>query len=149
MNAQELLVHLTEKQVNSLFEAARNLPADKLDWKPSEKSRSALDQLQECATALAQFSPASGERKMDFDEEKMAKWMEERQKITSIDELEATCKAQTAKLVAGIRATPEAAFDEPFQLPFPGEYKLADVLAYHYWNCGYHEGQINYIGMLL
>ena len=27
-------------------------------------------------------------------------------------------------------------------MPFPGEFTLLDVLAYHYWNASYHEGQI-------
>ncbi|MEA2553574.1 MAG: hypothetical protein QOJ65_1750, partial [Fimbriimonadaceae bacterium] len=40
MTATELLIHLTEKEIDSLFQAARRLPADKLDWKPAPDARS-------------------------------------------------------------------------------------------------------------
>jgi len=149
MTAQELLIHLTQKRVDALFDAARNIPADKLNWKPSENSRSALDQLQECATALARFNPASGQRKIEFDQQMFADWVAERSQITDLAELERICREQTAGLIEGIRKTPNEAFEEKYELPFPGEFKLADILAYHLWNCSYHEGQINQIGTLL
>ena len=149
MNAQELLIHLTEGQMKSLFRAARSLPADKLAWKPAPGARSALDQLQEVATALDQFWAIYTERKIDFDEAKFAKWVEDRSKITSLDELERLTNEGTKKLCDFIRTVPDSAWTEPVQLPFPGEFTMADVLAYHYWNASYHEGQINYIGSLL
>lgn len=149
MTAQELLIHLTQKRVDALFEAARNIPADKLNWKPTENSRSALDQVQEVATALARFNPASGQRKIDFDPKMFAEWVEERQKITDLDELEKICRDQTAGLLEGIKNTKNEEFEDKYELPFPGEFRLADILSYHLWNCGYHEGQINYIGTLL
>ena len=149
MNAQELLIHLTNKQVEGLFKAARALPADKLDWKPAPGARSALDQLQEIATALPQFWPMYTERKMAWDDAKFAKWMEDRAKITSLDELERLTKESTKELADYIRAFPDAEWTAPVELPFPGEFNMADILSYHYWNCSYHEGQINYIGTLL
>src|SRR3954470_21464432 len=106
MNAQELLIHLTNKQVDALFRAARALPADKLDWKPAPGARSALDQLQEVATALPQFWPIYTERKMAWDEGKFAKWMEDRAKITSVDELERLTKESRKELCDFIRTVP-------------------------------------------
>jgi hypothetical protein len=150
MTANEVLIRLTEKQIDGVFRAARALPADKLDWKPAPGARSALDQLQEIATALAQFEQIYEEKKIDFDEAKFGKWVEERSKITSIDELEARCRKETAGLIDRINKTDPANFSDPVDLPFPGgPYTYVDVLGYHYWNCSYHEGQINYIASLL
>jgi uncharacterized damage-inducible protein DinB len=149
MNAQELLVKLTEKQIDRIFRIARTLPEDKLDWSPAPGARSALCQLQEVATALPEFWAAFSERKLDWNQEKMTAWLEERKKITSIDELEKVAKENTAKLLELIRNTPEGELSAPVQMPFPGDFDLAEILAYHYWNASYHEGQIMYISSLI
>jgi hypothetical protein len=149
MNALELLVHLTNRQIDSVFRAARALPADKLDWKPAPGARSALDQLQEIATASDRFFAIYTERKMEWSDEKFAEWMAERQQITSIDELERICKEQTKRLTDYILTVPESELTAPVELPFPGPFNMADVLSYQYWNASYHEGQINYIATLL
>lgn len=149
MNAIELLIYLIEKKQKDVFAAARRLPADKLDWQPGPNARSALNQLQEIATAGEYFAAAHRDRKIEWSPERMQEWMEARSKLTSIDELEHRCAANTANLVADMRKMSESDLTLPVQMPFPGEFNLADILAYHYWNMGYHEGQINYIGSLL
>jgi uncharacterized damage-inducible protein DinB len=149
MNVQDLIVYLTEKHLDGVFEAARALPADKLDWKPSPESRSALDMLQEIATALGKFRDAFTERKIEFDPQKFQQWQAERSQLTSLDELEKRAKKETQWLVDYVRAMNPADLDLPVAMPFPGEFKLADIVTYHYWNCSYHQGQIYYIGTLL
>lgn len=149
MNAIELLIYLIEKKQKDVFAAARRLPADKLDWQPAPGARSALDQLQEIATAGEYFSAAHRERKIEWSPERMQEWMEARSKITDLDELEKRCDANTQALFEDMRKMSESDLTLPVQMPFPGEFNLADILAYHLWNMGYHEGQINYIGSLL
>jgi uncharacterized damage-inducible protein DinB len=149
MNATELLCYLTDKQLDTLFETAKKLPADKLNWQPTEGSRSALSQLQEVATALGVFLPGIKARKVEWDDSNFASWMEQRAKLTTLDELEKTARAQTKELTDYIRTLPEAELSEKVDMPFPGEYKVADVLAYHYWNMSYHEGQIVYLTFML
>lgn len=149
MNANELLVYLTRRQLKSLFEAARALPADKLDWKPAPEARSALDQLQEFATALSQFGNAWTERKIEFNPEKFTEWKAERSKHTSIDELEKIATEQTEEFIKFLETVKPDDYDLPVDMPFPGEFTMADVLSYHYWNGAYHTGQITYIASLL
>jgi len=149
MNALELLIYLTEKQVDRVFEVARRLPAEKLDWKPAPGARSALCQLQEIATALPEFWPMFTERKMEWDGAQFERWMTERAKITSLDELEAITKKNTQLLVEFIKASDANDLTAPVQMPFPGEFNVADILSYHYWNAAYHEGQIMYIASLI
>ena len=149
MNAQELLIQQTEKQIAQLFAVARRLPADKLDWKPAPGARSALCQLQEVATALPIFWQIYTDRKLDWDPGKMAAWVEERSKLTTLDELEAVAKENTRKLAEFIRELDPEHLTDSVELPFPGERNMADVLGYHFWNASYHEGQITYIESLL
>jgi uncharacterized damage-inducible protein DinB len=149
MDANELLVYLTRRQVKALFDAAKSLPPDRLDWKPAPDARSALDQLQEFATAIDQFWGAYTERKMSFGPEQFAAWKESRGKLTTIEELEAAAYQSTEKLLEFIGKFDAAEYGEPVELPFGGDHKMADVLAYHYWNGAYHEGQITYIKSLL
>ena len=149
MTAQELLIYLTEKKIGDLFSAARRLPPDKLEWKPAPGARCALDMLQEVATAHRQFKSAHLERKIEWDQDKMANWFRERSKYTDLDELERMTRENTAEISAFLREMPVENFQLPVQMPFPGDFNLADILAYTYWNMSYHEGQINYIGSLL
>ena len=148
MKTIEFLTYLTEHQIDGLFEAARALPADKLAWKPAPGARSALDQLQEVATAPAWFTDTHKKRKMEFDMEAFQKWREERSKITDIDELEKLCRANMRTYLDSIKDLDEAELGDKYEMPFPGEFKLADILTYHFWNISYHEGQINYIQTL-
>jgi uncharacterized damage-inducible protein DinB len=149
MNANELLCYLTDKQIDRLFEIARKIPADKLDWKPGPDARSTLDQLQEVATSLQRFLPGIKARKVEFDPEMFAQWVAERKQITSLDELEKLTRESTKELTDYVRTVPEADLDLPVDMPFPGEFKVADVLAYHLWNSSYHEGQINTLAFLI
>jgi uncharacterized damage-inducible protein DinB len=149
MNATELIGYLTRKQVKATFEAARELPADKLDWKPAPGARSALDQLQELATAVTQFWSLYTTGKMEFDAEIHQKWYVERAKITDLDELERIANADTERMIEFFSNMPPEQLDTVVHLPFPGEYKMADIMCYHYWNASYHNGQITYIASLL
>lgn len=149
MTANELLILLTENQVDSLLRAARSLPEDKLDWKPAPGARSALDQLQEAATAVTEFWAAFEERKIGWEPAQFADWQKRRSELTTLDQIEASLRKDTSKLVEFIRKVDPAELTAKVELPFPGEHTLGSVLAYHLWNMSYHEGQIYYISTLL
>lgn len=145
MNSIELLCRATERQLDKLFMVAKQIPEDKLDWSPGEGSRSALDQLQECATAIETFWPSYEKRKMEWSDEMFREWMAERAKLKTMTELEAVCRTQVRKLLDFTKGLTEEQLDEKVQLPFPGDYTLADVILYNQWNMAYHEGQIMYL----
>lgn len=149
MTATELLIRLTQRELDSLFKAARALPADKLDWKPAPGARSALDQLQEVATFYTTFKSSHDERRFEWSQEKFADWKAERAKITDLDELERITRESYAEVVEKVAALSPEDLSLPVEVPFPGEYTLADIYSYYYWNASYHEGQITYIATLL
>lgn len=149
MNANELLIYLTRRQIKDTFNAARKLPADKLDWKPSPGSRSALDQLQEVATALDMVWSAYTDRKVTWSEEKFLQWKEERRKTADLDELEKMAMSDVERLAGFLETFDPSDFTAPVELPWPINYTLADCLAHTFWNGAYHEGQINAIAALL
>jgi len=148
MDAYEFLSSQTTRQIDKLFAAARALPEERLNWKPSENSRSAVDMLQEVATALGRFADAWNRRKIEWDQEKFMSWQQERAKLTSLDELEARTRQETEDFLQTIKSIDASQWTEAVEMPFPGEFTVADVLSYHLWNMSYHEGQIYYIGTL-
>jgi uncharacterized damage-inducible protein DinB len=149
MTANELLIHLTRSQITETFAAARQLPPDRLNWQPAPGARSALDQLQELATALDFNWSAYSERKVEWSQEKAERWKAHREQFTDIDELERMAVAGTERLAAFLATFDPADYTAPVSFPIPGEFNLADCLAYHYWNATYHHGQIVYIESLL
>ena len=149
MTANELLIHLTRSQVKETFDTARQLPADKLDWQPAPGARSALDQLQELATALDFNWDVYVTRRVEWSAEKAERWKAHRSQFTDIDELERMAMAGTERLSAFLATFDSAEFSAPVEFPIPGEFNMADCLSYHYWNATYHMGQINYIASLL
>lgn len=149
MTAIEFLIDNTQKRLDSLFEVARTLPADKLDWKASPESRSALDQLQEVATCVDEFWAAHTERKVEWDPAKFTAWQERRGKLTSVDELQAAANESHARLFEAMRGMTDEYLELPVQMPFPRPFTVLDILAYYSWNASYHEGQITFIKTLL
>ena len=148
MNASELLLFLTRDQLKATFQAARELPVDKLDWKPATGARSALDQLQEVATALDFTWDTYTTRKVEWSDEKAEKWKRERSQFKDLDELEKMALAGADRLEEFLKDFDPAEYLAPVQFPW-GPLTMAECLAYHYWNSAYHHGQIVYISSLL
>jgi hypothetical protein len=148
MNARELLCRMIERQLDSLFRAARSLPPGRLDLTPAG-GRSALDQLQEVATAPDWFKDAHKNRKIVWSDEMFGAWKEARGKLTSLDEIETHARASHGLLFMDILSMSDSDLEASVEMPFPGEWKVADILAYYHYNAAYHEGQITQISHLL
>ena len=149
MTANELLIHLTRSQIKETFDAARQLPTERLNWQPAPGARSALDQLQELATALDFNWDVYTQRKVEWSQEKAERWTSYRAQFTDIDTLEKMAMTGTERLAEFLSIFDPADYSAPVEFPFPGEFNMADCLAYHYWNATYHNGQINYIASLI
>lgn len=149
MTAQELLCLQIQRNTDQLFRAARAIPAEKLDWKPSPEMRSALDQLQEIATADSVFKSSYVNRELDWSPDLMGQWLAERSKYTDLDELEKMTRESNAKLCEYIMSVDDDYLSQPVKMPFPGEFDVAYIFSYYPWNMAYHEGQITAIGMRL
>ena len=143
---QDYLASATQKASADLAAALLHLPEDKRGWSPNEKSRTALDQVAECAilngyTAdliqtrtwqagwLADFPAAKAKAALDWDT------------------LHLQLQENTARVAAAIADVPDEALADEILL-FGRTMALAEILARSYWNMTYHEGQINYIASL-
>ena len=149
MDALQLIATLTENQIKSLFRAVDLIPADKMDWKPSPESRSVLDQLQELSTVFSGVPDAVRKRKLEMNPEDWAKYEQERKKIATREDAEAKLREGTVKFLEFVRTVPAEELEDKMEMPWPGDFRVYDMLTYHYWNMSYHEGQIYYIATLL
>lgn len=149
MNSADVLARQLERQCDSFIKTLRMVPEDKLDWTPQPGLRSARDQAQEVATIVTEFWELYADRKMTWDQERWDRYLQERAKVHSVDEIEDALRGATGKLIEFVRALPEPELAADTELPWGGDHKLVDNISYHAWNMAYHEGQINnYLKML-
>lgn len=149
MNALDLIAYSTRRQLDRFFEAFHSIPADKQDWAPSTSSRSALDQLQEIACVFEGIPDAVTKRELVMSDEDFANYMVERKKVTDPVQLEKMAREGTERLISFVQSVGEGELMDIVKMPWPGEFRVCDLLGYHSWNLAYHEGQINYIAVLL
>ena len=151
MTAKELICTLNDQATEGLFRAARAGAADKLEWKPGEKARSALDIARECALSPTWATELLETRKMpEFNETTMAEYEAKKNAIPSLDAAEALAKENVAALNAAIGAFPESDLRVTMHVPFGPNpnWPFYNVMMLHVWNCHYHTGQLNYIQTL-
>ena len=144
---QEFLAEATQKAAADLEAAVLRVPEDKRSWSPMDKARTALDQAAECAMLNgfgAELITTRVWSMNDFGAYQQAK----AELAKDWNAVKALLDENTPKLIAAIKAAPDA--DLGVEIPMPwGSESLAKVLAYPYWNMSYHEGQINYIASML
>jgi len=144
---QDYLATATQKASADLAAALLRLPEDKRGWSPGEKSRTALDQVAECAilneytAELIQTRTWQADWFADFPAAKA-------KAAQDWGTLQARLQESAARVAAAIADVPDEALADEIQL-FGRTMALAEVMARSYWNMTYHEGQIVYIGSLL
>ena len=144
---QDYLATATQKASADLAAALLRLPEDKRGWSPGEKSRTALDQVAECAilneytAELIQTRTWQADWFADFPAAKV-------KAAQDWGTLQARLQESAARVAAAIADVPDEALADEIQL-FGRTMALAEVMARSYWNMTYHEGQIVYIGSLL
>jgi len=144
---QDYLATATRKASADLAAALLRLPEDKRGWSPGEKSRTALDQVAECAilneytAELIQTRTWQADWFADFPAAKA-------KAAQDWGTLQARLQEGAARVAAAIADVPDEALADEIQL-FGRTMALAEVMARSYWNMTYHEGQIVYIGSLL
>jgi hypothetical protein len=145
---QQFFATTTQKAADDLLTAFNRLPEDKRDWSPAESSRTAIDQLAECAllngycVGLLQgkswpeggFEAYVAEKKALLD-----------QGPSAVADL---LKKSTSDVVAAIGQVPDDTLDNEITLPWE-TITVAKCVSYPHWNICYHEGQINYIASIL
>ncbi len=145
LTVQEYAARAVERQVADLIKALAALPEDRRHWKPLDRGRTATDQMAECA--MINGVSADIVAQQAWGEIDMAERRRAQAALDTPQKAEAALKESTARLVAGIRATPDAALEIGVTMPWE-TLPLADVFLMPFWNMAYHEGQINYIKTL-
>jgi hypothetical protein len=145
---RKMLADMNRTAADSLAQAAEGL-GDKIDWKPLDKGRSALDQVQECA-GMAVFGAQIMETQSvpPFDSAVFEKF---RKEYASPDKAVALLRDATERFATAIEAFPTEKLNDKVTLPFgPNgmEKSFGEVAMMAYWNTVYHEGQVNYIQTL-
>ena len=144
---QEFLATSAQKAAADLKTALLRLPEDKWFWSPQGDARHALDLVAECAILNGDTADVINTRifpPIDMEAYRQAKvdicqdW----------NALQTLLDENTAKVVAAIRAVPDADLGIEIHAPW-GPMPMTQAISYPYWNMSYHEGQINYIASML
>ncbi len=148
ITVQEFLANATQKAADDLEAALLRIPEDKRGWSPAETSRSALDQVAECAmlngSAVGIITSCAWPEKYD-----MGGFMDAKADLArDWNAVQALLHENTARVAETIRSVPDEDLGVVVQFPW-GPSTLAEVAAYPYWNMSYHHGQINYIASIL
>ncbi|NLI00558.1 MAG: DinB family protein [Chthonomonadales bacterium] len=145
---KQAAAHMCTTAAQNLRINLEAMPADKQVWRPLDKGRSALEQVQECAVINGFFASILRDQavpEMQWDAYKAA--------CAALDTAEKAAEALSAsakQLVADIEAFPEDRLDATVTLPFHEGMVMtfAQIMFAAYWNMTYHTGQIAYIQTL-
>jgi len=150
MRFQDYVINSIQNGFDEVFKYARQIPADKLEWKPMDTGRSALDQCQEIAQCPDYVTAMLGGAKEEPAPDAWEQLVKERQSWTTIDKCEEVAKEKLGKLFEAIRATSEEDLKKTVWLPYDGgrDFTWQEVMEYPRWNANYHAGQIAYIQTL-
>lgn len=140
------------KQIETVCRTAITVPEDKRDWVPMGDARSVKAQLEELATVHIFVVPIlrTGEAPPITDEQKEL-IRERTERFDTFDKLIEGAKEGARLTAEAIRAVPDRKLDDVITLHSRGGIRrtMYEMVARPYWNLCYHEGQINYIQMLL
>lgn len=148
MRLQDILIEENTDATDAFFRAVRKIPADKLDWKPSDSARSALEIAKEVALSTAWpmglMTPGA---KFEMTPEIMAEFTQRRDAISGLDEAEQIARAGVAELNQAIAAIPDDHLTQTAWLPFgkSNDWPIHHVAGIYSSNARYHTGQVNYI----
>ena len=144
---QEFLAAATQKAATDLKEALLRLPEDKRNYQPAETSRSALDQVAECAILNGYTADLITTRQ--WQQNAMTQFLEDKNALMpDVEKILALLQENAQRVTAIIGSVPDDALDIEIELPWRKQ-KLSELVSYPYWNMSYHQGQINYIASLL
>ena len=151
MTFQESIIEGTSKSAAEAFKYAKQVPADKLDWKPLDAGRSVLDICREMAMCASWSTMIlSGQGFPEFSEEGMAEMKKMQEGWTTAEACEEVCNKNLDDFFAAVKSFPDSKLGDTFTLPFDGgqTINMRENMAYPSWNFMYHQGQIAYIQTL-
>jgi hypothetical protein len=145
MNVIDFIIQDTERNLANFFYTCRQVPADKLEWRPLDAGRSTLDQAQEvalCPMWVPGLLSARG-----FDPSIFGGFEEGKAQLPDLDACEAAANENMKKLIEAVKAFPEAEYQTEVEFPW-GKYTFLQTMTFAGWNANYHMGQVSYIQTL-
>ncbi|MBC8135577.1 MAG: DinB family protein [Fibrella sp.] len=137
---------LTRRASDDLLTLLRNIPDDRLSWKPADSTRTVIEQLQECATVNQNWAIAIRERGFSVgspDSAELRAFMDAF--MGTRESCAETIERSTSALIVAINGVSEEETGRRINIDTikPGTITLAEACFYSYWHMSYHEGQIN------
>lgn len=151
MRFQDMLIESTREAAAEAFKYAKAVPADKLEWKPSETGRSVMDICRELAMAPSWSTHImTGEQMPPMDEAAMEEFAKTSAAWTTPEACEEVANRNLEAFYAAVAAFPDERLEEKYTLPFDGGQEITQKanMDYPRWNFTYHLGQIAYIQTL-
>ena len=145
LTVQEFAAQAVEKGAEDLIRVALKTPADRREWEPLGRGRTALNQVVECA--LINGGSVTLIETHAWPAEMADGWEPAVAALDTLDKAVDSLRENTVKFAASIRATPDDILELPIPLPWK-TVTLAECFLIPYWNMAYHEGQITYIQTL-
>lgn len=150
MSLKQHLIDTNIANSAQFFAAVDKIPADKLDWKPLENGRSALDIAAEVALSTTwplAFLP--GAPKFEMTDEIMQGFFAEKAKLTTLADIKAKAAEGLEKTNAALASLSDDQLGEQIETFFsPAPMSRASALTAFSDNARYHTGQVNYIQTL-
>ena len=145
---QEFLTGATRQAEEEFVAAFLRLPEEKRAWSPEGKARTALDQVAECAILNGHTADLIRTRTWPIGS--FESYLQAKAELCAQgwEQVHALLQENTRKVIATFGTVPDEALSVEVAMPW-GPQKLAEILAYPYWNMTYHLGQINYIASML
>src|SRR5438270_13923316 len=144
---QQQVAKMTREAWEGLMRTAAFVPEEKRDWVPQGKARTLHDILVECAVLPGRYALLLGNEELpppDREGYERAKAA-----LNTLEKIKAAGDPAIALLCQLIEAVPDERLDETRAMPWGGTMTLADRLFICYWNLTYHNGQVNYLQLLV
>lgn len=146
---QDYIAAATESAAREVFKYAKAVPAEKLEWKPGDATRSIIDICRELAMTPTWAISIVDNQPMPSDEE-MAGMKEVQESWITVQACEDQCLERLRPLIEVMRAIPDEKLVETKWLPYDGgrDFSMVEIMEYARWNFNYHLGQIAYVQLM-
>ena len=146
---QDHIAVATKAAAIEAFKYAKAIPADRLEWKPGEATRSPIELCRELAMTPIWALALLTDQPMP-DEEAMAASQAEQSTWTTVEACEAKCLENLEPLLPVLKDMPDDRLENTKWLPYDGgrDFTVVEIMEYPRWNFNYHLGQFAYLQLM-
>lgn len=148
---RQCVIDDTKAAMEEAFRYAKEVPEDKIDWKPMDEGRSVLNLCRELAASPKWAADlVQGKPLPEFTDEMAAAIQKEQEQWKSVAACETECKRRLEVFYHAVEGLTDDDMKTKTWLPFSGgrDFTMLEMMDYLRWNFNYHLGQIAYIQTL-